>query len=155
MSNSNLEFNDQTRLRLDEINKIKNYFNLEVKERKETTKKLSKYIVLFNYAEKIFITLPTSFGTLSLLSHATIVGIPVGIAGSSLTALFSLTTGIVKKILNTLRKKKKKHNKIIVLARNKLNIIETLMSQTLIDFDISHEDFKKIIDEKEKYEQIK
>ena len=155
MSNSNLEFNDQTRLRLDEINKIKNYFNLEVKERKETTKKLSKYIVLFNYAEKIFITLPTSFGTLSLLSHATIVGIPVGIAGSSLTALFSLTTGIVKKILNTTRKKKKKHNKIIVLARNKLNIIETLMSQTLIDFDISHEDFKKIIDEKEKYEQIK
>ena len=155
MSNSNLEFNDQTRLRLDEINRIKNYFNLEVKERKETTKKLSKYIVLFNYAEKIFITLPTSFGTLSLLSHATIVGIPVGIAGSSLTVLFSLTTGIVKKILNTTRKKKKKHNKIIVLARNKLNIIETLMSQTLIDFDISHEDFKKIIDEKEKYEQIK
>ena len=142
MSNSNLEFNDQTRLRLDEINKIKNYFNLEVKERKETTKKLSKYIVLFNYAEKIFITLPTSFGTLSLLSHATIVGIPVGIAGSSLTVLFSLTTGIVKKILNTTRKKKKKHNKIIVLARNKLNIIETLMSQTLIDFDISHEQIK-------------
>ena len=96
-----------------------------------------------------------SFGTLNLVSHATIVGIPVGIVGSSLTALFSVATGIVKKLLNTTRKKKKKHNKIIALPRNKLNIIETLMSQSLIDYDISHEDFKKIIDEKEKYEQIK
>ena len=83
------------------------------------------------------------------------LGIPVGIVGSSLTVLFYVTTGIVKKLLNTTRKKKKKHNKIIVLARNKLNIIETLMSQSLIDFDVSREDFKKIIDEKEKYEQIK
>ena len=49
----------------------------------------------------------------------------------------------------------KKHNKMNVLARNKLNIIETLMSQALIDFDISHEEFKNIIDEKKKYEQIK
>ena len=54
-------------------------------------------------------------------------------------------------MLNTTRNKKKKHNEIIVLTRNKLNIIEILMSQTLIDFDISHEEFKKIIDEKEKY----
>ena len=155
MSNFNLKFNDLTKFRLDEINKIKYYFNLEIKERKEITKKLSKYIVVFDYADKIFITLSASFGTLSLISHATAKGIPVGLAGSSLTVLFSITTGIVKKILNTTRKKKKKHNKIIALARNKLNIIEVLVSQALIDFDISHEEFKKIIDEREKYEQIK
>ena len=111
MSNSNLSFNDQTKFRLDEINKIKEYFNLEIKERKETTKKLSKYIVLFDYADKSFITLSACFGTLSLVSHATIVGIPVGIAGSSLTVLFSVTTGIVKKLLNTARKKNKKYIK--------------------------------------------
>ena len=50
---------------------------------------------------------------------------------------------------------KKKHNKIITLARNKLNIIETLLSQVLIDFDISHEEFSKIVYEKNNYEQIK
>ena len=155
MSNSNLSFNDLTKFRLDEINKIKDYFNLEIKERKETTKKLSTYIVVFDYADKIFIVLSASFDTLSLVSHATIVGIPVGIVGSSLTVLFSVTTGIVKKLPNTTKKKKKKHNKIIAFARNKLSIIETLTSQALIDFDISHEDFKEIIDEKEKYEQIK
>ena len=96
-----------------------------------------------------------SFGTLSIVSHATVVGILVGIAGASLTVIFTVTTGVVKKILNITRKKKKKHNKIITLARNKLNIIETLISQALIDFDISHEEFSKIIYEKNNYEQMK
>ena len=54
-----------------------------------------------------------------------------------------------------MQQEKKKHYKIIALARNKLNIIETLMSQALIDFEISHDEFSKIIDEKIKYEGIK
>ena len=53
------------------------------------------------------------------------------------------------------KKKKKKHNKIIVLARSKLNIVETLISQALIDFKIRHEEFSKIIYEKNNYEQIR
>ena len=81
--------------------------------------------------------------------------IPVGIAGASLTVIFTVTTDVVKKILNITRKKKKKHNKIITLARNKLNIIEALIYQAQIDFDISHEEFSKIIYEKNNYEQIK
>ena len=124
-----------------EINKIKDYLNSEIKERKDIVKKISKYIVAFDYADQLFMTLSVSFGTLSIVSHATIVGIPVGIAGASLTVIFTVTTGIVKKLLNITRKKKKKHNKIIALARNKLNIIETLISQALIDFEISHEEF--------------
>ena len=90
-----------------------------------------------------------------MVSHATVVGIPVDIAGGFLTALFTGTTGTVKKLLNATRKKKKKHNKIIAFARNKLNIIEILMSQALTDFEISHDKFCKIIDEKIKYEGIK
>ena len=57
-------------------------------------------------------------------------------------------------MLNITRKQKKKHNKIIALARSKLNLIENLISQALIDFEISHEDFSKIIYEKNNYEQI-
>ena len=105
-------------------------------------KKISKYIVAFDYADKLFITLSASFGTLSI---ATMVGIPVGIAGASLTLIFTVTTGVVKKLLNITRKKEKKHNKIIALARSKLNIIENLISQALIDFDIGHEELPKII----------
>ena len=155
MSNSNLEVSDLTKFRLDEINKIKDYLNAEIKERKDTVKKISKHIAAFDYADKLFITLSASFGTLSIVSHATVVGIPVGIAGASLTVIFTVTTGVVKKILNITRKEKKKHNKIITLARNTLNIIETLISQALIDFDISHEEFSKIIYEKNNYEQMK
>ena len=145
MSDSNLELNDLTKFRLDEINKIKDYLNAEIKVRKDIVKQSSKYIVAFDYADKLFITLFASFGTLSIVSHAMVVGIPVGIAGASLSVIFTVTTGVVKKILNITRKKKKKHNKIITLARNKLNIIETLISRTLSYFDISHEEFSKII----------
>ena len=145
MSNSNLELNDLTKFRLDKINKIKDYLNAEIKERKDIVKKISKYIIVFDYADKLFITLSASFSALSIVSHATVVGIPVGIAGVSLTLIFTVTIGVVRKILNITRKKKKNHNKIITLARNKLNIIGTLISQVLIDFDISHEEFSKII----------
>ena len=61
---------------------------------------------------------------------------------------------MIKRLLNITRKKKKKHNKIIALARSKLNIIENLIPQALIDFEITHEEFSKIIYEKNNYEQI-
>ena len=166
MSSSNLEvckanraneisaLKDLTKYRLDEINKIKEYFNAEIKERKDLIKNISKYIVAFDYAENVFITLSASFGTLSIASYATVFGMPAGIAGASLTLIFTVTTGVVKTLLNVTRKKKKKHNKIIALARSKLNIIENLISQTLIDFEITHEEFSKIIYEKNNYEQI-
>ena len=163
MSSSNLEvckaneiseLKDLTKCRLNEINKIKEYFNAEIKERKDIIRKVSKYIVAFDYADKVFITLSASFGTLSIASYATVVGIPAGIGGASLTLIFTVTTGGVKTLLNITRKKKKKHNKIIALARSKLNIIENLISQALIDFEITHEEFSKIIYEKNNYEQI-
>ena len=61
---------------------------------------------------------------------------------------------MVQTLLNITRKKKKRHNKIIALARSKLNIIENVISQVLIDFEITHEEFSKIIYEKNNYEQI-
>ena len=68
--------------------------------------------------------------------------------------LINYTTGVVKTLLNITRKKKEKHNKIIALARSKLNIIENLISQALTDFEITHEEFSKIIYEKNNYEQF-
>ena len=103
------ELNDLTKFRLDEIDKIKDYLNAEINERKDIVKKISKYIVAFDYADKLFITLSASFGALSIVPHATVVGIPVGIAGASLTVIFTITTGVVNKLLNITRKKTKKH----------------------------------------------
>ena len=80
---------------------------------------------------------------------------PVGIASARFTLIFSITTGIVKKLLNITRNKKKKHDKILMLAKSKLNSIETLISQALIDMDISHEEFVTILKQKDKYEKMK
>ena len=133
--------------RLDEINKIRDYFNNEIKERKDIIKKLNKYLVSFDYLDKIFITLSASFGTLSIASYASVVGIPADITGASLTLVFTIGTGISKSLLKLTKKRKKKHNKIIVLAKNKLNTIDTLLSSSLNDSERSHEEFTNIINE--------
>ena len=58
-------------------------------------------------------------------------------------------------LLKVTKKRKKKHNKIIALAKNKLNTIDTLLSSALNDSKISHEDFTNIVTEKNVYENIK
>ena len=76
------------------------------------------------------------------------------IASTSFTLVFSLTTGIIKKVLQ-IKNRKKKHNKIVVSAKIKLNNIETLISHALIDLETSHEEFLTIVKEKEQYEKMK
>ena len=83
------------------------------------------------------------------------MGAPVGIASASFTLIFSLMAGIIKKLLSIIRNKKKKHDKIFMLAKSKLNSIETLVSQALIDMEISHEELATILNERDKYEKIK
>ena len=150
-----LSVNDQTKFRLDEINKIKDYFEFEIKERETMSKKLSKFVVSLEYMDKILIALSATSGGLSIISHLSVTGIYAGIISSSFNLVFSLITGVIKKLLKETRKKKKKHSKIIMLAKSKLNSIESLMSQALIDLDISHEEFKTIVNEKDKYDQMK
>ena len=152
---NNLELTDINNYRLNEINKTRDYFNNEINERKDIIKKLNKYIVSFNYLDKIFITLSASFSTLSIASYTTVVGLPVGIAGSSLTLIFTISTGVNKSLLRVTKKRKKKHNKIIALAKSTLNMIDTLLSSALNDSKISHEEFANIITEKNIYENIK
>ena len=141
--------------RVDEINKIRDYFNNEIKERKDIIKKLNKYLVSFDYLDKIFIALSASFGTVSIASYASVVVTPAGIAGFSLTLTFTIGTGISKSLLKVTKKRKKKHNKIIALAKIKLNTIDTLLSSALNDSEINHKEFTNIITETNIYENIK
>ena len=62
---------------------------------------------------------------------------------------------MIKKLLNITRIKKKKHNKILMLANSKLNSIESLISQALNDMEIIHKEFITILNEKDKYERMK
>ena len=107
-----------------------------------------------DYINKILIILTATSSEVSFISLTSIIGAPVGIASASLTLIFSLTTGIVKKLLNQTRNEKKKHE-ILLLAKSKLNSTETLLSQPLIDLDISHDEFIRNFKEKDKYEKMK
>ena len=142
------DLSEQIKFRLDEISKIENFFHEETNQRKFCSKKLSKYVAVFDYIDQALIGVSISLFT-------SIVGKLVGIACASLTLFFSVATGIVKKLLNIKRNKKKKHDEILMLAKSKLNSIETLVSQALIDMEKSHEEFTTILKKKDKYEKMK
>ena len=145
-----ISLSDQQHFRLNKINEIKDYFFAEIKERELMSKRLRKYIAFCDYFDKSLIVLSATSGSIFTTSFATVIGTPVGIASASLSLTFSLFTRIVKKLLKTTRNKKKKHNKIIMLARSKLNSIESKVSEALINSEISHEDFMVIINEEKK-----
>ena len=146
---------DQTKFIINEISKIEDCFNSQINQRKTCSKKLIKYVTPFDYIDKILAVLSATTGGVYIVSHATIVGAPVGIAGAGFTIVFSLATGIIKKSLSTTRIKKKKHDKTLMLAKRKLNSSETLVSLVLIDMEISHEELITIFKQKDKYEKMK
>ena len=146
---------DEEQFRLNKINEIKDYFVAEIKERELMSKRLSKYIASFDYFDKSLIVLSVTTGSISIASFATVIGAPVGIVSASFSLAFSISTGLIKKLLKTTRSWKKKHNKIVILARSKVNSIESKISETLIKNEIKHGDFETIIDEEKKYRELK
>ena len=119
------------------------------------SKRLSKYIASFDFFDKSLIVLSTTSDSISIASFATVIGTPVGIASTSLSLTFSLSTGLVKKLLKATRNKKKKHNNIVILARSKLNSIESKISGALTNNEISHGDFMTIINKERNYRELK
>ena len=146
---------EQTKFRLSEITGIENYFYQEINQQKTCSKKLSRYVTIFDYIDKILIPLSATTGGISIISFTAAIGARVGKASASFTLIFSLTTGIIKKLLNITRNKNKKHNKTLMLAKSKLNSIESLISQALNDMEISHKEFVTILKEKDRYEKMK
>ena len=103
VSNKYLNLSDQRKFRLNETNKIKDYFNSEIQERKIMSKILSKYIAAFDYFDKTLIVLSATSGGISIISFRSVNGVPVRIARASFSLVFSLTTGIIKKLLEITR----------------------------------------------------
>ena len=121
-----INLSEQTKFRLSKIIGIENYFHQEVNQRKLCCKKLSKYVTDFDYIDKTLIVLSATSSGICIILFPSAVGAPAGIASATLTLFFSLTTGIIKKLLKATRNKKKKHDK---------------MEIRLTDMEISHEEF--------------
>ena len=82
------------------------------------------------------IALSVTSGSISIASLGTVIGVPVGVARASFSLAFSMSKSIVKKLLKTTRNKKKKHNKIVMLVRGKLNSIEIKLAEALINSEL-------------------
>ena len=142
---------EQTKFQLSEIIGIENFFYQEINQRKSCCKKVNKYVTTFDYIDKILIVLIKATEGVSIISFTSIIAAPIG---KFYFNLFSNNWNN-KKLLNITKKKKKKHDKTLMLAKSKLNSIVTLISQALIDKDISHEEFMTILKEKDRYEMMK
>ena len=112
-------------------------------------------LLFFLYIGQVLLVLSAASGGISIISFMSIAGAPVGIESASLTLFSSLTGRITKKLLNITRKKGEKFDKILMLVKSKLTRIETLISEALINMDISHEEFIKILNERERCEKMK
>ena len=127
-TNAYSSLSDQTKFRLNEINKIKDYLNSEAK------KKWVKRIAAFDY-----FGLSETTGVVSKYFFTNIIGVPVERASASFSLLFSFTTGIIKKLLKITRNEKR-NNKIVMLAKSKFNRIEIVISQAVTDLELRHEE---------------
>ena len=115
---------NEQQFRLNKINEIKYYFLAEIRERELISKNLSKYIASFEYFSKSLIFLSVVASSISIASFVSVIGAPAGIIGASCGLTFSITSGFIKKFLKITKNKGKKHKKVVMLARSKLNSME-------------------------------
>ena len=102
------------------------------------SRKLSKYIAFCDYSDGLLVVLSTTTGSISVAAFATVIGTPIGITSFGFSLAFSLSIGLVN-----------------LVARSKLNSIESKISEALINNQISHEDFLTIINEEKNYRELK
>ena len=110
---------------------------------------------MFDYFDNSLIVLSVTAYRISIASFSTVIGAPAGMTSASFSLAFSISTLIIKNLLETTRNKKKKHNNIVMLARSKLNSIESKISEALMDNEMSHAGFETISNNEKKYRKLR
>ena len=149
-----IKLEDQSNYRLNEICKIKNYFTEEIQYQQFLTSKLSKYFTVFDYSNKILTVVLTVFSGTNIFSNVKNKQL-LGLISSVFSLLFSLSFIIIIKLQQETKLRKKKHNKLLYLAKNKLDCIEMLIINSIKDGIISHDEFLEILKEKKEYNGLK
>ena len=126
---------------LKNIDETRNYLIEETNQNELMSKKHKKVCTTLNYIEHFLILGYTITGCISISAFASLVGIPIAITSSAIGLKICGITAAIKKYKSIINKKKKKHDKIVLLAKSKLNIIEVLISKALIDSVVSHDEF--------------
>ena len=129
--------------------KIKDYLNEVIQYQQFLTNKLSKYLTVFDYSNKILTAVLTVFSGTNIFSNVKNKQL-LSLITSVFSLSFSLTFGIITKLQQETKLKKKKHNKLLYLAKNKLDCIEMLISNSIKDGIISNDEFLEILKEKKR-----
>ena len=127
------EENLSQEFRLKNIDETRNCLIEEISRNELMNKKHKKVCTTLNYLEHFLIIGSAITGCVSISAFASLVGIPVGITISPIGLKICAITAAIKKYKSVIKKKKKKHNKIVLSAKSKLNRIEVLISNALID----------------------
>ena len=126
--------------RLRKIDETRNYLLDEIKHNDLMSEKYKKTCKYLNYVEHLLILASTIPGCVSNSAFASFVCVPIGITSSAVGINICAITAGIKKYRSIIKKKKKKHNKIVLLGKEKLNTIEVLIYTALIDTYISHDE---------------
>ena len=139
------EENMNQEFRLIKIVEIRRYLIEEINRNELMSKKHKKVFRVLNYIEHLLIAISTIAGCVSISAFAYLVGIPIGITSSAIgLKIWVITTVIcviIKKYKSIIKKKRKRHDKKVLLVKSKLHSIEVLVSKALIDANISHDEF--------------
>ena len=135
------EENRNQEFRLKKIDEIRNYLIEEIKQHKLMSKKHKKVCKVLNCIDHSLIVISIITGCVSISVFPSLVGIPIGITSSAIGLNICVITAGIKKYKSINKKKKKKHDKKVLLAKSKLNSIEVLISKDLIDSNVSHYEF--------------
>ena len=136
-----VEENISQEFRLKNIDETRNYLIEEINRNELMSKKHKKVCITLNYIEHFLILASTITGCISISAFVSLLGIPIGITNSAIGLKICAITVGIKKFKSIIKKKKKKHDKIVLLAKSKLNSIEVLISKALINSVISHDEF--------------
>ena len=135
------EENISQEFRLKNIGETRNCLIDEINRNELISKKHKKVCTTLNYIQHSLILISTITGCIFISAFASLVGIPIAITNSAVGLTSCVLTAASKNYKSIIKKKKKKHDKIVLLAKSKLNSMEVLLSKALIDSVISHEEF--------------
>ena len=137
------------------MNETRNYFLKEVKQTELMGKKHKKVCTTLNYIEHFLILASTITWYISISVFASLLGIPIGITSSVIGLKICAIAAGIKKYKSVIKKKKKNSDKIILLAKSKLNSIEVLISKASINSVINHDELVLINTVLKEYDKMK
>ena len=105
------------------------------------SKKHKKVCTTLNYIEHVLILASPVTGCISISAFTSLIGIPIWVTSSTIELKICAITAGIKKYRSIIKKKKRKHDEIVLSAKSKLKSIEVLISKALIDSVISHDEF--------------